>query len=54
MQNGLRTDPDLFENRWHDAFFVLDQRGEDVQRHQLGIAVLGSDLIGTLESLLRL
>ena len=49
----MRADPDLFEHRRDDAFFVLEQRGEQVERPQFGIAVLGGELVRTLDGFLR-
>ena len=54
VQNGLRTNPDLLEHRWNDAFLVLDQRGQKMHRHEFGIAVLGCQIVGALHRFLRL
>jgi hypothetical protein len=53
-QHSLRADADLVEHRRNDAFFVFKQRGEQVRRHELGIAVLGGKIIGALDCFLRL
>ena len=52
-QNGLRADADFFEHGRNDAFLVLEQRGQQVQRQQFGIAVLGGELVRALHGFLR-
>src|SRR5579871_2489659 len=52
-QDGLRTDANLFEHRWNDAFFVFEQRCQQMNWQQLRIAMLGSELAGALYSFLR-
>ena len=44
-EHGLRTDADLLQHRRHDAFFVLEQRRQQMQRQQFRIAVLGGELV---------
>ena len=52
-QNGLRADADFFEHRRNDAFFIFEQGGEQVDGQQLGIAVLGGEVIRALDGFLR-
>jgi hypothetical protein len=52
-QNGLRADADFFEDGGNDAFFVFEESCEQMDRLQLGIAVLRSELAGALDSFLR-
>ena len=52
-ENGLRADADFFEHRRNDAFFVFEQGGEQVDRQQLGIAVLGGEVVRALDGFLR-
>ena len=53
-QHGLRTDADLLQHGQNDAFFVLQQRRQQVQRQQFGIAVLGGEVVASLHRFLRL
>ena len=52
-QHGLRADADLFQHGRNDAFLVFEQRGQQVHRQQLGIAVLGGELVRALDGFLR-
>ena len=52
-QDGLRADADFFEHGRDDAFLVLEQRGEQVNGAQLGIAMLGGELVRALDGFLR-
>ena len=52
-QDGLRADADLFQNRRNDAFLIFEQRSEQMNRLQLGIAVLGGELARALDGFLR-
>ncbi len=52
-QDGLRADADFFQHGRDDAFFVFEQRGEQVNRTQLGIAMLGGELVRALDGFLR-
>ena len=52
-QHGLRADPDFFEHRRNNAFLVFKQRGEQVKRPQLRIAVLGGEFVRPLDGFLR-
>src|SRR5581483_5020459 len=54
VQHGLAAHSDLLQNRRHDAFAVFEEGGQQVERDQLGIAVLGSKAAGALHGLLRL
>ena len=53
-QYGLRTNADFLQHRRDDAFFILEQCSQKMQRLQLGIAVLGGQIVGALHRLLRL
>ena len=53
-QHGLRTDADFLQHRRNDAFFVLEQRRQQMQRQQLRIAVLGGEFVAPLHRFLRL
>ena len=53
-ENGLRTDADLFQHGQNDAFFVFEQRRQQVQGQQFRIAVLGGELVAALHRFLRL
>ena len=53
-QDRLRADADLLQNRRHDAFAVFDESCQQMQRHQLGVAVLGGEVVGALDRFLRL
>ena len=53
VQHGLRADADLFQHRRNNAFLVLEQRRQQVQRQQLRIAVLGGELVPALDGFLR-
>ncbi len=50
---ALRPNTNLLEHRRHDAFFVLDQRSQQMHRQQLRIAVLGREFVRALDGLLR-
>ena len=50
-QHGLRADADFLEHRRNDTFLVLEQRGQQVDRLQLGIAVLGCEVVRRAEQL---
>ncbi len=39
-EHGLRPDADFLQHRRNDAFAVLDQRGQQMRRSELRIAVL--------------
>ena len=52
-EHGLRTDTDLLQHRRNDAFFIFNQRRQQMERCQLRIAVLGSEFVSALHSLLR-
>ena len=52
-QHGLRTDADLLQHRRDDAFFVLQQRRQQMDRQQLRIAVLGGEFVRALHRFLR-
>ena len=54
VQHGLRTDADFLQHRQNDAFFVLQQRRQQVQRQQFRIAVLGGEVVAALHRFLRL
>ena len=49
----MRADADFFEHGRNDSFFVFEQRGEQVNRPQFGIAMLGGELVGALDGFLR-
>ena len=49
----MRADADFFQHRRDDAFLVFEQRGEQVNRTQLGIAMLGGELVRALDGFLR-
>ena len=52
-EHGLRANADLFQHGRNDAFFVFEQRRQQVQRQQFGIAVLGGELVRALDRFLR-
>ena len=52
VQHGLRPHADLLENRRHDALAVLEQRRQQMDRHQFGIAVFRRQIAGALYCLL--
>ena len=54
IENCLRPDPQLFEDGRNNAFLIFQQGRQQVHGQQLGIAVLGRDLIGALDGFLRL
>ncbi len=53
-QHGLRTNADLLQHGQNDAFFVLEQRRQQVQRQQFRVAVLGGEIVAALHRFLRL
>ena len=52
-EHRLRPDADFFEHRRNDAFAVLDQRGQQMERSKFRIAVLGRELVRALDGFLR-
>ena len=54
LGNSFRIGADLGQDRRHNAFTILEQRGEQMQRGYLGIAMLRREIIGALHRLLRL
>ena len=52
-EHGLRSNADLFQYRRNDAFLVFEQRGQQMQRLEFRIAVLGGELVGPLDGFLR-
>ena len=52
-EDGLRADADFFQHGRNDAFFVFEQRRQQMDRKQLGIAVLGGELVRALHCFLR-
>src|SRR5450432_3533524 len=53
-QYGLWADADFFQHGRNDAFFIFEQRGQQVRRQHFGIAVLGGELARALDGFLRL
>ncbi len=51
-KNRLRADADFFQHGWDNAFFIFEQGGEQVDRQKLGVAVLGSEVVGALNCFL--
>ena len=51
-EGGLGADANFLEHGRNDAFFVFDERGQEVDRHELGIAVLGGEFARALDSFL--
>ncbi len=49
----MRADSDLLQDRRDDAFLILNQGRENVDRQQFRIAVLRRELIGSLDGFLR-
>ena len=52
-QHGLRTNADLLQHGQDDAFFVFEQRRQQVQGQQFRVAVLGSEVVAALHCFLR-
>ena len=52
-EHGLRPDADFFEHGRDNAFAVFDQRGQQMERRKLRIAVLGGELVRALDGFLR-
>ncbi len=52
-KHGLRADADLFQDRGNDSRLVFHQGREQVDRHQLWIAVLRRKFARALDRLLR-
>ena len=53
VQNDLRTNAQLLENRRNDAFLILKQGSKQVQGQQLRVAMFGRDVVGALNRFLR-
>ena len=52
-ENGLRADADFFQHGRDDAFFIFEQGSEQMDRQKLRIAVLGGEVVRSLDCFLR-
>ena len=54
LLDGRDLHAEFAEQRNHDPFAIFQQRGQQMHRHHLGIAVLGGEIVGALAGFLRL